>query len=185
MDWSADGPTQSKPNNPLGISRRYSYRYDALNRLTHADYSETKQRESPMYVEFINQPDYSTSYAYDINSNIKNLTGKGLTDRYTGDTYEQWTFGTVDSLSFVHDGNKLLNVSDKAGDVVFNAAFNFNDSDNEDAEYNYDANGNMTQDMNKGIDLIEYNYLNLPVLITFTNGHVTEYVYEPPELNAA
>ena len=34
--------------------------------------------------------------------------------------------------------------------------------------YSYDANGNMIADPNKGISNIEYNYLNLPMRITFT-----------------
>jgi len=33
--------------------------------------------------------------------------------------------------------------------------------------YNYDGNGNLTQDNNKLITSITYNYLNLPQLIHF------------------
>lgn len=29
-------------------------------------------------------------------------------------------------------------------------------------KYTYDANGNLTQDLNKGIEEIQYNSLNLP-----------------------
>jgi len=37
-------------------------------------------------------------------------------------------------------------------------------------EYLYDANGNLTQDRNKGITGIVYNHLNLPRLIHFGIG---------------
>ncbi|MGB5990595.1 MAG: hypothetical protein WBG43_12775 [Marinifilaceae bacterium] len=39
-----------------------------------------------------------------------------------------------------------------------------------DAEYLYDANGNMTRDLNKGIKDIKYNELNLPDSISFVDG---------------
>ncbi len=43
--------------------------------------------------------------------------------------------------------------------------------------YLKNANGNMTGDLNKGIELIDYNYLNLPVYISFANGNAIEYLY--------
>ena len=38
-------------------------------------------------------------------------------------------------------------------------------------------NGNMTKDLNNGIENIEYNVLNLPKLITFANGGTIRYTY--------
>ena len=35
----------------------------------------------------------------------------------------------------------------------------------------------MTQDLNSGIENIEYNVLNLPKLITFANGGTIRYTY--------
>ena len=45
------------------------------------------------------------------------------------------------------------------------------------AAYTYDANGNMTRDLNKGISNISYNLLNLPGEITFTDGKKVKYIY--------
>lgn len=45
-------------------------------------------------------------------------------------------------------------------------------------EYQYDANGSMVKDLNKGIDTIAYNHLNLPSLITFSNGNAIQYTYD-------
>ena len=44
-------------------------------------------------------------------------------------------------------------------------------------EYTYDGNGNLTSDANKGISLIEYDDMNMPHRIQFTNGNKIEYVY--------
>ena len=41
-------------------------------------------------------------------------------------------------------------------------AFHFVDGTDEETEYEYDPNGNMTKDSNKGISSIQYNLLNLP-----------------------
>jgi len=46
------------------------------------------------------------------------------------------------------------------------------------AEYTYDANGNLTADINKGIISISYNTLNLPVAINRTNSIRVVYLYD-------
>ena len=44
-------------------------------------------------------------------------------------------------------------------------------------EYVYDANGNLTKDLNKGISDITYNVLNLPTGVTFASGGFIQYGY--------
>ena len=44
-------------------------------------------------------------------------------------------------------------------------------------EYTYDANGNMTKDLNKNILSIQYNLLNLPRCMRLGNGNSAEYAY--------
>ena len=46
--------------------------------------------------------------------------------------------------------------------------FHFVDGADEEYEYSYDENGNMTKDLNRGIEEIRYNFLNLPSEISFT-----------------
>ena len=52
---------------------------------------------------------------------------------------------------------------------------------NQAIEYQYDANGNMTKDDNKGIAAISYNHLNLPTQVTIANtehnGNIS-YIYD-------
>jgi hypothetical protein len=45
-------------------------------------------------------------------------------------------------------------------------------------EYTYDINGNMTQDLNKSISLIHYNLLNLPQSITYSTNKSATYTYD-------
>ena len=42
-------------------------------------------------------------------------------------------------------------------------------------DYSYDNNGNLTADVNKQITSINYNYLNLPSLVTGAKGNITYY----------
>ena len=41
----------------------------------------------------------------------------------------------------------------------------------------YDNNGNLTKDLNKNISNIQYNSLNLPSVVTFSNGSTITYLY--------
>jgi YD repeat-containing protein len=43
------------------------------------------------------------------------------------------------------------------------------------SHYTYDANGNLTADVNKGITSITYNHLNKPVRTTLSSGSWIEY----------
>ena len=45
-------------------------------------------------------------------------------------------------------------------------------------KYAYDENGNLTQDLNRNIEDIQYNFLNLPQRIEFEDGSTTEYLYD-------
>ncbi len=55
----------------------------------------------------------------------------------------------------------------------------FKEHDNDDSQdYNYDLNGNMVEDNNKGISSITYNYLNLPATITVTGKGTTTFTHD-------
>lgn len=47
----------------------------------------------------------------------------------------------------------------------------------QESAYAYDANGNLTKDLNKNIVDIQYNYLNLPSRVLFKNGDNISNVY--------
>ncbi|MBS4040153.1 MAG: hypothetical protein KGZ81_06090, partial [Flavobacteriales bacterium] len=56
--------------------------------------------------------------------------------------------------------------------------FGFVDGNQQGNDYQYDMFGNMTQDLNKEIEEIKYNHLNLPTTIIFANGGVIAYLYD-------
>ena len=53
---------------------------------------------------------------------------------------------------------------------VHNDSFEFKDGVKQANEYTYDNNGNLTKDLNKGIIEIQYNCLNLPSKVVFSDG---------------
>ena len=60
---------------------------------------------------------------------------------------------------------------------AYGGGFEFKDGVKQVGEYTYDANGNLTKDLNKGITDIQYNCLNLPSAVTFSDGSTITYVY--------
>ena len=153
---------------------RYCYSYDGMNRLTQAGHMVY----SPNADFVFDIPEcYSTSYSYDLNSNITSLTRHGKSEQYTSLGSVFYNYGLIDNLSITRDGNRLKKVTDQCDELTYAGAMDFKDGANEQIEYTWDANGNMTSDLNKGISEIKYNILNLPEKITHNNGHITYITY--------
>ena len=74
-------------------------------------------------------------------------------------------------------GNLLNRVDDTATTSAYNNGFEFKDGVKQANEYTYDSNGNLTKDLNKGISTITYNVLNLPNMVTFSDGSTIAYTY--------
>ena len=74
-------------------------------------------------------------------------------------------------------GNQLNRVDDASTASAYGGGFEFKDAVKQDNEYAYDANGNLTQDLNKGIEDIQYNCLNLPRLVKFKDQSTITYTY--------
>ncbi|TSE09321.1 DUF6443 domain-containing protein [Aquimarina algiphila] len=126
----------------------YMYGYDAHNRLTESVFFKG---------DLIDPGVLSESFSFDKNGNI------------TGGFRENHQGGTVDYLQYTYDsGNKLLKVADLTGNPE-----GFKEGINSGNDYAYDIDGNMTQDLNKGITNIIYNHLNLPTQITVVQGSQT------------
>lgn len=141
----------------------YKFEYDALNRLKNVVYGEGNllSDNTGRFNEQIT--------GYDKMGNILGLLRYGQTGT---DSY-----GLIDNLNLVYNGNQLQSVYDNATNSVFGNGMEFKDNANETVEYAYDKNGNLTKDLNKKITGIQYNILNLPCRIEFENGNSISYVY--------
>lgn len=125
------------------ITRSYTYGYDESLRLKSALYGGGKPNEN-----------YSlNSVNYDFNGNITALSRSGLKSDNS--------YGLTDNLSYTYssNSNKIQEVTDYSGET---ASFWGVNGGAGSVNYTYWEDGSLKSDANKGITLIEYNYLKLP-----------------------
>lgn len=134
----------------------YMYYYDNMNRLT-STYSILNNEWGDYY--------YSENFTYDAHGNITNL--------YRWDDYD-----VIDNLYMTYNGNQLLQIEDTWETYNYEGKeYHDNNSSTED-DFAYDANGNMLNDLDRGIAAIRYNLLNLPDIIQFTDGNQIVHRYD-------
>jgi RHS repeat-associated protein len=126
-----------------GILKRYTYRYDGLNRLT--DGKSYQPLSTALNI------DYYETVEYDNNGNITVLQRgqKGMGSPTTTEV--------IDNLTYNYQGNRLLTITDASGNTAgYRGGGNV---------ISYDNNGNMTSMVDKRIQNISYNFLNLPTTV--------------------
>lgn len=145
------------------VKRKYSYSYDALNRLRDASYQKFEQNYQVTQA-------YDETIEYDKNGNIKHLKRNGNNDG---------TFGIeIDNLVYDYNPQKPNELS-KVTDGSLDRNNGFADGLNSGNDYSYDAYGNMKSDLNKNLTEIRYNHLNLPTSIVFGTGpNNISYLYD-------
>jgi len=143
-----------------GVSRKYDFSYDNLNRLTAAvftQYNGSTFAASPT-IDF-GVPKIS----YDANGNILSMSQRG---------YKIGGSSAIDSLTYGYftNTNRLRYVYDLANDTGSKLGdFHYSSLTKDTVntpDYTYDGNGSLTADKNKGIRSIHYNFLNLPDTIS-------------------
>lgn len=139
------------------------YDYNAQNMLTDSGYNEGDRQND-------GQGNYDESLSYDKMGNVQSLLRSGLLD--------DGSYGLIDNLSYSYHGNQLLKVDDAAVGPYYQGAFHFVDGADEAVEYEYDANGNLVRDLNKGIISISYDLNNQPRKIEYNDGRNASYVYD-------
>lgn len=153
MQWSV-------PNEGLGYNRAYTFGYDGLNRLIDANYcgfnGSAVAGTTGMYNEH---------FGFDKMGNIMTLT-------------RNENGSLLNNLSFTYTGNQLKKVDNSISPYIPYGSEAFNDKQKIDTEYYYDQNGSTIADVNTGISTIQYNLLNLPNQIQFTEGHKNIYTYD-------
>ena len=143
--------------------RGYKFTYDGLDRLLNGTYGEGEQLNS-------NSGRYSENVTgYDKNGNITGLERYGRSGSSS--------YGMCDALTYTLNGNQMIRVDDQVSIGAGNDETDFKDAVKQANEYTYDANGNLTKDLNKGITGITYNCLNLPNAVTFSDGSTITYIY--------
>ena len=85
------------------------------------------------------------------------------------------TFGAIDNLTITYDGNQLVKVTDAAEALNYSDALDFHDGDDTACEYDYDNNGALTRDSNRGIKSITYDYAHYPSYISMSIGKKIRY----------
>lgn len=139
------------------------YDYNAQNMLTDSGYNEGDRLNDW-------QGNYDESLSYDKMGNVQSLLRSSLLD--------DGSYGLIDNLSYSYHGNQLLKVDDAAVGPYYQGAFHFVDGADEAVEYEYDANGNLVRDLNKGIISISYGLNNQPCKIEYNDGRNASYVYD-------
>ena len=143
--------------------RGYKFTYDGLDRMLNATYGETASIST-------NANRFSENVTgYDKNGNIKSLQRYGQTGASA--------YGLIDNLTFTLNGNQLSRVDDAVSTVAYGTNTAFVNGASAAGEYAYDVNGNLTKDLNKGITDIQYNVLNLPSTVSFSDGSTITYTY--------
>uniref|UniRef100_A0AAU6WM84 RHS repeat-associated core domain-containing protein n=1 Tax=Chryseobacterium endophyticum TaxID=1854762 RepID=A0AAU6WM84_9FLAO len=150
VDWRS---MENIGSNPSTTPKRYGYVYDRLNRLT-AGFYQTPNNP--------NVGENTESLEYDLNGNITKLFRTSVLE------YGSTTPTKIDDLEYIFDAqnksNKLITLNDNS--------FNPTGYEGGGMEIKYDVNGNMTEMPDKGINKIDYNYLNLPDKINYSkNGN--------------
>lgn len=83
----------------------------------------------------------------------------------------------IDNLTFTYQGNQLMRTDDTGTNSTISGSMDFKNGTNTGDDYAYDANGNLTKDLNKNIVDIQYNVLLLPSKVTFGDGNSVVYKY--------
>ncbi|MDU1893110.1 MAG: RHS repeat-associated core domain-containing protein, partial [Dysgonomonas sp.] len=144
------------------LTRLYNYTYDNLSRLKKADYGENNNVTGR----------FNEHLTYDKHGNILTLIRRGNAT-VAGSP-------VVDNLTLTYNGNQLKKMTDIATATGVTGSMDARDFVNKNVEYTFNANGAMTQDLNKGISNIEYNSLNLPKLVDIKHSEAegrNEYTY--------
>ncbi|MEO8404594.1 MAG: DUF6443 domain-containing protein [Chitinophagaceae bacterium] len=161
MVWKSKGDNEK---------RKYDFTYDAVNRLTAADFNQYTSSSFNKTAGI----DFSVgNLSFDANGNILTMNQAGLKPGVGS--------STIDQLSYTYqsNSNKLQAVTDAVNDNASKLGdFKYDALTKTSTDYTYDVNGNMNLDNNKKISSITYNHLNLPLVITITGKGTITYVYD-------
>lgn len=140
-----------------GKQSSYNYIYDPLNRVTEARFSSSANGTQWN----LEADKFNSTIQYDLNGNILALTRANGKPRL------------LDNLTYSYTGNRLDYIDDSGdrNNGFIEGNFYYDD-------LAYDANGNMKQDLNRGITDVTYNFFGLTDQVTSQNGDRVSFVYD-------
>ena len=108
-------------------------------------------------------------YNNDLQGNMLTLTRQGL--------IAPGVYGQIDDITASFSGNRLSELRDDAPTVLLEASLDLPEGAWSGSDFAYDANGNQTRDMSRGVSDVTYNVLNLPQRVEFASGARIDYLY--------
>lgn len=161
--------------------RKYNFEYDNAERLTTANFT---QLENSNWAN--STVDFSmTGVQYDENGNLKFMNHKGIIPGRATPAFIdklEYTYKTIGGGGW---SNKLDGVKDVTTDLGATNNGLLGDFKDEfynvgGTDYNYDANGNLTNDNNKKIrsNGVNYNFMDKPQKIIIEGKSITEFIYD-------
>lgn len=143
----------------------FEFEYDKQNRQTSALSTTIDEKNNLVF------GNHDTHYSYDNMGNITDISRKSI-------NIDDSIVGYRDDATLEYNGNQLSHVTNK-GFIDSSRDTKISDREYSNAaEFAYDANGNMTRNLNKGIIKIIYNVLNLPEYIYMKNNEFIHNVYD-------
>lgn len=166
-----NGNIQAITYQVFGVDRQaFGYAYDDINRMYRAQYGAIDNSNNLTF-----NSRYNETLNYDPRGNISWLRRNGTNGTCVitnpNDPNQQlpvYSFAPIDNLVYKYNSihkNRLEKITESA---LTNYGFKVKSGvDQNLVKYEYDKNGNLIKDPYKKITNIAYNYLNLPISITF------------------
>ena len=168
MTWCSQRNWNSSSSGDMKMHAS-TYLYDQISRLTGSTHAE-KYLDGGSWLG--NNAFTEKNINYDLNGNILALQRYDALGNLADNLI--YTYSTTSGNN--PSVNKLTNVTDQIT-TGGGAPYFSNNGITDPAPYNYDDNGNLVIDKNKGLSTIKYNYLNLPVKLTWTDNSRMENMY--------
>ncbi|WP_343745154.1 DUF6443 domain-containing protein [Chitinophaga sp.] len=156
--------------------RAYGFDYDGANRMMRADFTQNNgswNTSAGLDFSMVMGDGINPGSAYDANGNILAMRRSGVIGAASK---------PIDILRYTYatNSNHLISVTDDANDPNSTLGDFKKGTLSGDTDYNYDDNGNLTNDFNRNIPIngIVYNHLNLPETIQVDKKGTIQFVYD-------
>jgi uncharacterized protein (TIGR02594 family) len=159
--------------------RTYGYHYDFASRLTLADYYETLgTMANASWTKSIK--DFTTSnMQYDAGGNLLSMKHKGLSPAKTTIVLDDLTYHYTTGTNILQSVDESV-ASQSRSNTVHDRLADFRDVPGT-TDYQYDGNGNLASDANRGISSIDNSWFNInkPLHVQYTaQGQAIHFVYD-------